>query len=186
VHHGGNIDGFSAELNFLPNDSIGVVVLTNMNGTQVRDFIPYLVYDRLLGLPPVDWSKRFKDRQLAGLARAREAQAKEEAMRRTGTSPSHPLDDYVGTYTHPGYGPMTISKDGSGLRVKFMSLDLALEHYHFDTFRTVPPANDPLLANLRWKRVFTADGDGDVISLAAPVEAAIAKGTTFTRPKPRR
>ncbi|MBK8058486.1 MAG: serine hydrolase [Gemmatimonadetes bacterium] len=71
VHHGGNIDGFSAELNFLPSDSIGVVVLTNLNGTQVRDFIPYLVYDRLLGLTPIDWSKRFKERQAATQARAR-------------------------------------------------------------------------------------------------------------------
>lgn len=81
---------------------------------------------------------------------------------------------------------MTISKDGTGLRMKFMSLDLALDHYHFDTFRTIPPTIDALLANLRWKIVFTTDGDGDVISLSAPVEAAIAKGTSFTRPKPKR
>lgn len=185
VHHGGNIDGFSAELNFLPNDSIGVVVLTNMNGTPVRDFIPYLVYDRLLGLSPIDWSGRFKARQQATLARAREATAREESLRRTNTTPGHPLDDYVGTYTHPGYGPITISREGNALRMKFMTFQFPLEHYHFDVFRAVPPAGNPLLAGFRWRLAFTTDVDGDVVSLTAPVEPAL-RATTFTRPKPSR
>ena len=185
VHHGGNIDGFSAELNFLPNDSLGVVVLTNMNGTQTRDFIPYLVYDRMLGLPPIDWSRRFKERQAAALARSRLAQAREDSLRHTNTQPGHPLDDYVGVYSHPGYGAITISRDGTGLRMKFMTLDFPLEHYHFDVFRAVPPAGNPILAGFKWRLAFTTDQDGDVVSLAAPVEAAL-RTTTFTRPKPKR
>ncbi|MEO8449477.1 MAG: serine hydrolase [Gemmatimonadota bacterium] len=185
VHHGGNIDGFSAELNFLPNDSIGVVVLTNMNGTQTRDFIPYLVYDRLLGLPPIDWSKRFKERQAWQQTQQRQAQARDSALRRSNTQPSHPLDDYVGVYNHPGYGDITISKDGNGLRMRLMGLDLALEHYHFDVFRAVPPTGNPLLARFRWRLAFFTDQDGDVVSVTAPVEPAL-KTTTFTRPKPKR
>jgi CubicO group peptidase (beta-lactamase class C family) len=185
VHHGGNIDGFSAELNFLPNDSIGVVVLTNLNGTQVRDFIPYLVYDRLLGLSPIDWSQRYRERLTATQARAREATSREEALRRPNTQPGHPLDDYVGTYTHAGYGPITISRDANGLKMKFMTFEFPLEHYHFDVFRAVPPAGNPLLANYRWKLAFTTDVDGDVVSLTAPVEPAL-RATTFNRPKPTR
>ena len=186
VHHGGNIDGFSAELNFLPSDSIGVVVLTNMNGTQVRDFIPYLVYDRLLGLAPIDWSKRFKERQAAAQARAREALAKEDALRSVGTQPSHPLDEYAGTYTHPAYGPVTIAREGERLQFAFMGLSFPMEHFHFDTFRLVPPAGNPLLAGFRWKVTFSADGDGDLVSLNTPVEPALALGVTFARPKPKR
>jgi len=33
VEHGGNIDGFSASTCFLPKDSLGIIVLTNMNGS---------------------------------------------------------------------------------------------------------------------------------------------------------
>lgn len=185
VHHGGNIDGFSAELNFLPNDSLGVVVLTNLNGTQVRDFIPYLVYDRLLGLAPIDWSKRHKDRQAATQAAARARQAKEDALRRPNTQAAHPLEEYVGEYTHPGYGSIRIVKDANTLRLQFMGFDFPLEHYHFDVFRAIPPAGNPLLAGFRWKVTFATDVDGDVVSLTAPVEPAL-RGTIFSRAKPTR
>ena len=185
VHHGGNIDGFSAELNFLPNDSIGVVVLTNLNGTSVRDFVPYMVYDRLLGLPPIDWSGRFKARQGAMLARTREAQARDEALRRPNTPPGHPLDDYVGAYAHPAYGEVRIVRGDAGLRMQFLGFDFPMEHYHFDTFRLVPPAGNPLLAGYRWKLGFQTDVDGDVVGVTVPVEPALGR-TLFTRAKPAR
>ena len=185
VHHGGNIDGFSAELNFLPHDSLGVIVLTNLNGTQVRDFIPYLVYDRLLGLAPIDWSRRFLVRRAAGLERQRLSQLKEDSLRRADTRPAHPLEDYVGDYTHPGYGAIRIARDGNGLRMKFMTFDFPLEHYHYDVFRAVPPAGNPLLAAFRWKMAFFTDVDGDVVSVTAPVEPAL-RSTTFSRTKPKR
>jgi CubicO group peptidase (beta-lactamase class C family) len=65
VEHGGNIDGFSAQVALLPSDigrpadSIGVVVLTNLNGTSLPACIIYRVFDLLLGLEPVDWNERF-------------------------------------------------------------------------------------------------------------------------------
>jgi hypothetical protein len=46
----------------LPNDSIGVVVLTNMSGpaNPVPNVVAKRVFDDLLGLPPVDWNARAK------------------------------------------------------------------------------------------------------------------------------
>jgi CubicO group peptidase (beta-lactamase class C family) len=184
VHHGGNIDGFSAELNFLPNDSIGVVVLTNLNGTMTRDFIPYLVYDRLLGLPRIDWNARFKERDKQARERVRVAQAKEDSVRRPNTSPGHPLDDYAGVYHHPAYGDITISRVGDHLQFKLMTIELPMEHFHFDVFRLKPPVNAlPNIARLRWRIAFTTNADGEVTTLTAPVEPALG-ATTFTRKKP--
>ncbi|MBK8058487.1 MAG: DUF3471 domain-containing protein [Gemmatimonadetes bacterium] len=96
------------------------------------------------------------------------------------------MDEYVGTYTHPGYGPVTIAREGDRLQLAFMGLSFPMEHYHFDTFRLVPPPGNPLLAGFRWKVTFAADGDGDVVSLNAPVEPALPRGVTFARPKPKR
>ncbi len=180
VEHGGNIDGFSAELSFLPHDSVGVVVLTNMNGTAIRDFIPFLVYDRLLGLSKIDWNARFKEKDRRQREQAAQARAKEEATRQPNTQPAHPLDDYVGVYTNPGYGDFSITKDASGLRMKLMTLDLPLQHFHFDVFRAIPPANNPILARFRWRITFTTDADGKVAALTAPVEPALG-ATTFKR-----
>ncbi len=183
VHHGGNIDGFSAEVNFLPNDSLAVVVLTNMNGTFVRDFVPYLVYDRLLGLQPIDWNGRFQERFKLFRERARMAQAREDSVRRKNTQPGHPLDDYVGVYNHPGYGDVTISRDGERLKFKLMSIELPMEHYHFDVFRLTPPPDaPPTQAGIRWRIAFMTNQDGEVSSLTVPVEPSLGT-TTFTRKK---
>ena len=35
VEHGGNINGFSANVAFYPSDSIGIVVLTNQSGSSI-------------------------------------------------------------------------------------------------------------------------------------------------------
>jgi CubicO group peptidase (beta-lactamase class C family) len=50
IHHGGNVDGFTAFVTFFPRDDIGVVVLSNMNGSFVPEIIALNIADRLLGL----------------------------------------------------------------------------------------------------------------------------------------
>lgn len=135
VDHGGNIDGFSASTCFMPRDSIGVVVLTNMNGTALTSIVRNNVLDRMMGLPEVDWNKRLLDER----TKAREGQAKakkeEDANRVKDTKPSHPLDAYVGKFEHPAYGTLEISKEGEALALSIHGKKSALEHYHYDVFR---------------------------------------------------
>jgi hypothetical protein len=57
VEHGGNIDGFSASTCFFPMDSIGIVVLTNQNGSAVPGIIRNAIIDRMLSLPYRNWNK---------------------------------------------------------------------------------------------------------------------------------
>jgi len=179
VHHGGNIDGFSAEVNFLPNDSIGIVVLTNLNGTQTRDFIPYMIYDRLLGLDPIDWSGRFKEQADRARARADSARAKDAASRIAGTSPSHPLADYAGTYNHPGYGDMTVTLANGKLKLAYSSFALGMEHWHYDVFETDPRST---ASPVRWRVQFHMDATGAISGLSLPIEAAL-KPIVFAKAK---
>ncbi len=55
VHHGGNIDGFSAQVAFLPDDGLGFVVLTNMNGTSYPELLVRTATDKIPGLEAHDW-----------------------------------------------------------------------------------------------------------------------------------
>ena len=59
VWHNGGIDGFYALLSMLPDDHMGVVVLTNLPHGQTPEVLAYNVYDRLLGLDPLPWLDRF-------------------------------------------------------------------------------------------------------------------------------
>jgi hypothetical protein len=178
VNHGGNIDGFSAEVNFLPDDSLGVVVLTNLNGTPVRDFLPRYVYDRLLGLSTIDWNGRNKERRTRALARADSMESAEKAKRKPGTSPSHPVTEFTGTYTNQGYGPVTITTAGGGLKLKFNTFEVPLKHFHYDVFETDAPEGGAV--PIRWKVQFHMNPDGDITSLTVPVEGALPP-TAFTK-----
>ena len=111
------------------------------------------------------------------------AQAREDSVRRKNTQPGHPLDDYVGVYRHPGYGDVIISRESDHLKFKLMTIEMPLEHYHFDVFRLQPPENaPPTLARVRWRIAFNTNQDGEVKTVTVPVEPAVGT-TTFTRAK---
>ena len=49
VHHGGNIDGFAANVGFLPEAGVGYVFLSNLSVTPLQHTIGPLVFEALLG-----------------------------------------------------------------------------------------------------------------------------------------
>lgn len=175
VHHGGNIDGFSALVSFMPREKIGIVALANMNGVPVPDLLSYYVYDRLLNVDVVDWNGR----SLQDKAQLKEAgeQSKEKSAtdRVAGAAPSHPLAAYVGDYAHPGYGTLSVEQDGDGLRASFNAFTGPLEHYHYDIFEL---HHEPF--DIRLKVSFSTNLQGDIAALSAPLEPTVAD-IVFTR-----
>ena len=72
AEHGGGIDGFQTECMLLPDDGIGVAVLTNTSSSAMAPVVAYRVLDELLRLEPLDWFSPFKaasTRPWAGCAR---------------------------------------------------------------------------------------------------------------------
>jgi CubicO group peptidase (beta-lactamase class C family) len=177
VDHGGNIDGFSAELAFLPGDQIGVVVLTNLDGTPLPGVIAYNVFDRMLGLEQVAWSKRFLELEQGGKQGEQEAKNKGYTARKTGTHASHDLKDYSGDYSNPGYGIAVIAPDGDGFKLSLNKVSRTLKHYHYDVFE-VPDSPHDDFAKL--KVMFSSDLSGEISSLAMLLEPNV-KDIVFTR-----
>ncbi len=177
IHHGGNIDGFTAFVSFLPQDDIGVVVLSNLGQTYLPYALAFHVYDRLLGLPAKDWSGFFRARRQE-LETATENQRKaEEEDRKLGTRPSHPIEEYAGLYQHPAYGDLRIVRQGMGLGFTFNGLTGALDHWHYDTWNL--PAGQ--LRGL--KLSFLTDARGEIDRLSVPLEASVGD-IVFTRRPP--
>jgi len=56
VWHNGGIDGFHSLLTMLPEDKIGVVLLSNTGENMALEPIAYAMFDRLLGLRPIPGS----------------------------------------------------------------------------------------------------------------------------------
>lgn len=134
VEHGGNIDGFSANVSFFPSDSIGVVVLANQNGSVIPSIARNIIADRMLKLKPTDWNKRMKDQFEKGLKAEIDARANSAKNQKTGTKASHAKIEYTGTYSHPGYGSFEILFKDDSLFVKSTRKLMWLKHYHYDVF----------------------------------------------------
>ena len=64
ISHGGGIDGFISAMQWLPDEQIGVIALSNTSHTGT---VPALVvrnaFDRMLGLEPIDWAARARKRE---------------------------------------------------------------------------------------------------------------------------
>jgi CubicO group peptidase (beta-lactamase class C family) len=175
VFHGGSIDGFSATVSMMPKAGIGIVLLNNLEDAAINATLAYNIYDRLLGMNPIDWNARINEDQAKAKADAEKTKKESEKDRKPDTKPSHPLEDYVGTYEHPAYGPFAIRKDEDHLAAEFHSMTFALSHFHYDTFLL---KND--LAGLDERLTFIIDSRGDIGSLAIKLEPAV-KEIVFQR-----
>ena len=188
LHHGGNVDGFSAMTSMVPSRRAGMVVLTNLNGTALNMVLPYRLYDEVVGLEPVPWSERMKVLRHQRAAKKEEeemADGEEKAQEPAATaedSPSdeelpggRPFEDYVGTYEHPGYGKIVVRlrPDESGLECSLNDVDLSLARKKYDVFTTAPITPLPPGSGV-FTGIFSADVSGDIDALAMTVEMTLA------------
>jgi CubicO group peptidase (beta-lactamase class C family) len=134
--HGGNIDGMSALAAILPEEKLGVVVLTNANGSPMPSIAMYRVVDAMLAQPARDWSAEYMKVRTKNIAMGKETEAKRLAQRAVGTKPSLSLDKYAGVYADSMYGEVRVAQDNGRLTAKYGTMfDGELEHWHYDTFR---------------------------------------------------
>ena len=179
IHHGGHIDGFSAMVSFMPREKLGVIVLTNLNNINSH-FAPLLhAYDCLLGLEPLLWNERFIELEKKTKQAAKAGEKKSAAQKVRGTRPSHPLDAYVGDYSHPGYGVIRVKLNQppeKKLKAMYSGLKFSLAHYHYDIFE----GTDEEESENKMKLSFFTDVQGNIASLSAPFEPMV-KDIVFTR-----
>lgn len=170
VHHGGNLAGLSALLSWLPQQNIGVFVAVNMSGSPLPSVFTYGVYDRLLGLKPIDWSQRQWDIKEKGKASEENAKKQNLTPRKAGTKPSHPLDEYTGEYAHPAYDVLTITRKGDELVGTYNGITSPFKHFHYDVFEA-PGDKSNYLA--RAKLAFQSDIEGEISTLRWAIEPAV-------------
>ena len=134
--HTGSIDGMVAIAGLVRDRGVGVYLLANRDHVEVRHALMYRVFDAYLGGEARDWSAEIKELYDGLAAQGEEARARAERARVVGTTPSLPLDAYVGRYSHPLYGTLVVRGGGSGLRADWgPGQPGTLTHWNYDTFR---------------------------------------------------
>jgi CubicO group peptidase (beta-lactamase class C family) len=169
--HGGGIDGFSAMTTIYPQDGLGIVVLSNMNGTGLPEMLSRHAADRILSLSPIDWSgEQLKKTKLAKAA-AKSAKTKKTSVRRPGTTPAHPLGEYAGQYEHPGYGVVAVEQRDGKLNISYNGIEAPFEHWHFEVWNALKNPKDPALEDMKVQ--FLSGLNGYIEGLSLPLEPRI-------------
>ena len=136
VEHGGAIDGMRALVAMIPEEKLGVVILTNLNGSILSVPLSYRIFDAYLGAPQRDWSAEMLKTMTKLEEQGRAAVAKQEGERVTGTKPSLALAKYAGDYRSEMYGDATVALDNGVLALRRgPNFSGKLEHWHYDVFR---------------------------------------------------
>ncbi|MFZ0421194.1 MAG: serine hydrolase [Candidatus Sulfotelmatobacter sp.] len=138
VGHTGGVAGFVSRVMLVPQENLGVVVLTNAEEGGAFDSILYHVLDHYFGLAPTDWVAAFKSVKDKEEKEAAETMKRAEAARAADSKPSLPLEKYAGVYSDAWYGPITIRMHNSGLVITFDHTPTMigdLQHWQYDTFK---------------------------------------------------
>jgi hypothetical protein len=146
VWHTGGIVGFLAYVGLVPEEKLGIVVLSN--GDLGYELLPQSlamrITDLYLGAPVRDWSGELFAAMAADRERQTEAEARFVASRTTGTSPTHPMEQLAGRYRSDLYGEAIVTVAGDGLRFQIVDgAEGELRHWQHDVFRLYLNATNP-------------------------------------------
>jgi CubicO group peptidase (beta-lactamase class C family) len=151
VAHTGGVNGFVTSVTLVPEENLGIIVLTNTDANSFFASLKDEILDAYLGLPYRNYSQvRLDSYKTEQQEEAFWLKQKQDtiAMNRPTTLP---LTTYAGNYQHEVYGKMTIAMENKKLVARF-------EHHH-GRFAILEPLggnrflatfNDPLYGIKVW------------------------------------
>jgi CubicO group peptidase (beta-lactamase class C family) len=129
VSHGGNVNGSTSEIGFMPSKNAGIAVFVNSGSSVLPMAAMHSYFDLCLGAPEKDWVSE-AEKGLQALM----AQAMPKAETPAQGKASHEPEEYIGSYSHDAYGFISIKPSGDGLAIRFAERDLPLSHTAFESF----------------------------------------------------
>jgi CubicO group peptidase (beta-lactamase class C family) len=165
VEHGGAIDGMRAQVALVPEEKLGLVILTNRGGTGLPLALMFQVMDIYFKSNKRDWSAELLARVTELEQKADEAKAKQVAARVKDAKPSLAPEGYAGKFGDDLYGDALVkAADGKLTLERGPNFVAELEHWHHNTFkaRFRDRVIEPQLVT------FELDASGKVASLDLP------------------
>lgn len=170
VGHTGGYSGMLSAVAMLPDENLGVVVLTNGMKSIFSGLVNYTL-DQFIKAPKRDWSKENLERS-RNWAKLDTRVADREKARVLNTKPSMAPEQYAGTYHAPAYGNIIVKKEGGNLSIDFEhtpDLSATLTHWHYDTWK-LEWKNPAMLAWFSFGTVkFTIDNNHKVTGITFDV-----------------
>lgn len=167
VSHTGGVNGFVTSVTLIPEEKLGIIVLTNTDANNFYEALKWEIMDAYFELPYRNYSQVY----LQGHRNNEKEMMKQLALKKDTISSNPktdlPLSAFAGTYVHDIYGKMTIALENGKLKASFehhkgryADLEALGGSRFFATF------NDPLYGRKVWP--FTIE-NGKVKSVTVKV-----------------
>jgi CubicO group peptidase (beta-lactamase class C family) len=135
INHSGAFGlGAATNVSLLPSEDLGVITLTNAAPVGAAETPAVSLFDlATYGRLTVDWEP-FLAAAFASMAEV--GDPADYSKPAANPTPARPDSAYVGTYTNPYYGPITIAAQNGGLVMQAGTkpMDFPLTHYNANTF----------------------------------------------------
>lgn len=161
--HTGGADGFVTNVCFVPEEKLGITILTNNDNQEFFELLRYQILDAYLGVPYVNRSKAilpdFMENRQQNLDSINALKARVK-----GNKPPLPLSAYTGTYENQLFGDITITQDKNNLKITFpdhRNLSASLQYMDNDkwllTYNNPAFGIFPLAFTTKGNKVVSAD-----------------------------
>jgi len=172
VEHGGNINGFSANVAFYPTDEIGIVVLTNQNVSQVPDVVTSSIADRIFKLKPIDWNGEAVLKSKTASLSEKQLASNAKKITILNTNPSHALNNYAGSFENPAYGTIKVSFDKNAIYAAAGNDKMLLKYLYYDVFepKSVQKNGEIDTASSKMLFNFSSDNQGKIQGLTIQLD----------------
>jgi CubicO group peptidase (beta-lactamase class C family) len=135
--HGGALQGFYSRVLMVPDEKLGIAILTNAENSPAISALQWRILDHYLRVPASDWIRLYADDEARSHREELARQGQAAAARAAASAPSLPLAAYDGRYRDPWYGDVTIGAQDGRHVLSFSrspALTGVLEHFQHDTF----------------------------------------------------
>ena len=119
VSHTGGVNGFVTSVTLIPEEKLGIIVLTNTDANNFYEALKWELMDAYLGLPYRNYSNRMLLNQKTSNDQMEKMLTAKKDTINSKPKTDLPLNGYAGEYLHELYGKMNIKLENGELIMRF-------------------------------------------------------------------
>ncbi|GAB2987860.1 serine hydrolase [Mucilaginibacter puniceus] len=123
VTHNGGVNGYRSSVTLVPQERLGIVILTNTDQNEISEALRWQLLDAYFKLPYRNYSDDYLDKYKANDAKEQQAKHQLRDSAFLNLPPAQALANYTGRYTNEIYGNLTIARGESN------TLEIRFEHH---------------------------------------------------------
>lgn len=129
VEHSGGISGYSSNVVFFPDDNLGIIVLSNQNTAGISFAITNAIIKRVLN---IETPSNPNEPYFSTVVTIEDPAT--DTIINTENPPTHSLENFVGEYSHPGFGTIVVTYENNTLYADVPFTKFRLEHQANNVF----------------------------------------------------